>query len=107
MCAGLLGTILDASPPGRAIERTLTHGWIIEARGPRPAPPDVVVVSMDKSRADRQAVTRSDRLWSRSLYAALIERLAALGAAAVVLDVAFEDAGDDIGGRGARDRAAA
>lgn len=97
ICAGLLGALLDASPPGRAIERTLTHGWIVEARGARPAPPSVTIVSMDESRADRRAVTRSDRRWSRRLYATQNERLAALGATAVVLDVAFEDAGDETG----------
>jgi len=95
LCAGLLGAFLDASTAGREIERTLTRDWIIEARGKRTAPSGVAVVSMDESRPDRDAVARSDRRWSRHVYAALIERLSALDASAVALDVTFEDARDE------------
>jgi len=90
ICIGLLGAAVTLSPPGRWIERTIAHDWIFSARGPRPSPKNVVVVSMDERHADLPVVTRGDRRWSRHLFATLIQRLTAAGASLLVLDVVLE-----------------
>jgi len=95
LCFGLLTSTVALSPAGHWIERTLALNWIFTARGERSSPADVVIVSMDERGADLPVVTRDDRRWSRHLYAALIERLGKAGAAAIVLDIAFEDRTDE------------
>lgn len=94
MIVGLLSTVMSLSPTGRWIERTITYDWMFAARGIRPTPENVVVVSMDERKADLPTVTRDDRRWSRHVFAKLIEQLTAADAHAIVLDVALEDATD-------------
>ena len=61
----------------------------------RPPPPGVAIVSLDARPGERPVVGRGARRWSRRVHAAVIERLDALGASVVVLDVAFEAASDE------------
>ena len=96
---GLLGAVLERSPSGQWIERTIARSWVFRARGARPPPAGVVVVSMDEREADLPALARDDRRWSRHLYADLVERLSAAGAVAVVLDVTFESPSDEAADR--------
>lgn len=95
VCLGLLAAVFSVSPAGQWIERTIVRGWIFELRGVRPPPNQVMVVSMDKRGADMPRSGNGGRLWSRHLYSTLISRLSEAEAAGIVLDVTFEDAGDE------------
>ena len=95
VCLGSLASALSLLPAGQWFEHTIVREWIFELRGVRPAPKDVMIVSMDKSGADLPALVRGDRLWSRHLYSSLINRLSDAQASAIILDVTFEDAGDE------------
>ena len=95
VCIGLLAAALSVSSAGQWIERTIVREWIFQLRGVRPPPKEVAIVSMDKSAADLPAVVRGGRLWSRYLYSSLINQLSAAQASAIILDVTFEDAGDE------------
>ena len=96
VCIGLLAVALSVSPAGKWVERTIVRDWIFELRGVRPPPRNVMIVSMDKSGADLPASGSSTRLWSRHLYSTLINRLSDAQAAGIILDVAFEDASDEV-----------
>jgi len=95
ICVSLLSAAFSFSPAGQWVERALFLELSFKARGSRPAPEGVVVVSMDERGADVTTSTRGSRLWSRRLYAALTDRLNAAEAAVVVLDVTFEGASDE------------
>jgi len=60
-------------------------------RGIRPAPSDVVIVSIDKESADSLNLPDDPRKWPRSLHAKLIDKLSSNGAASVAFDVIFAD----------------
>ena len=94
VCLGLLAAAFSVSPAGQWIERTIVREWIFDFRGARPPPRGVMIVNMDKNGADLPALGGDDRLWSRHLYSSLISRLSDAQAAGIILDVAFEDAGD-------------
>jgi len=95
ICVSLLSAAFSFSPAGQWVERALFLELSFKARGSRPAPEGVVVVSMDERGADVTTSTRGSRLWSRRLYAALTDRLNAAEAAVIVLDVTFEGASDE------------
>lgn len=81
---------------------SLEHSWGLESlyalRGPRPAPPQVVVIALHGAAAKALGVPARPDRWPRALHAELIERLHAHGAHAIAFDLLFErerDATDD------------
>jgi adenylate cyclase len=67
-------------------------GLLFKLRGPRPAPSDAVVVSIDKESADQLKIPENPDKWPRSLHARLIENLNREGAKVVTFDVHFLEA---------------
>jgi adenylate cyclase len=64
---------------------------LFKLRGTRQAPPDVVVVAIDKISADQLQVPAEPEKWPRSLHAQLTEILAREGAAVIAFDIFFEE----------------
>jgi len=99
-----LGTALSAGWPGlrwRTWERAF-EDQLQEIRGPRPAPPQLVVVPVDDATLQQGAWFEHNRAmpawargvgtlpWPRAAYGELAGRLLEAGAAAVAINVVFE-----------------
>ncbi len=98
LLAGGLGAALAATPYGWAVEERLGLSWLFSVRGPREAPADTAVISMDRETAEQLHLPEKIRDWPRAVYARLIERLVDAGAAVIVFDVIFDrprDPADD------------
>src|SRR5262245_20085190 len=65
--------------------RSIDHRFA--ARGPRPVPPDVVIVTVDEKSIKDPNLGRFP--WSRDKHARLIERLTKAGASAIAFDILF------------------
>ncbi len=88
---GLGGVLLAVSEPGRKLEQQVGLGWLYALRGPVPAPPDVVLVAMDRRSSDRLGLPASYSEWPRTVHAQLVDRLVRDGAAVIVYDVFFKN----------------
>lgn len=86
----LLGLMAWALEPVLPIESGLGLRWLFEWRGPRPAPPGVVVVAIDERSAEALGLPERPRQWPRRLHADLVRQLHAAGAALVAFDLTFE-----------------
>jgi adenylate cyclase len=92
--AGLAGAFLIVSPPGLDLEERFGLDWLFLLRGPRAAPPDVVVVTIDKTSAEHFRLPNEPRKWPRRLHARLVDNLARAGASVVGFDIHFEEPRD-------------
>lgn len=90
MVIGLAGALGSLTLAGLGIEERVGLDGLFHLRGPRPAPPGVVVVSIDKASADRFGLPNEPRRWPRQLYARVVDNLSRAGAAVVGFDVHFE-----------------
>jgi adenylate cyclase len=90
---GILGLVMSLFPYGLNLAENIGLDLLFELRGVRQAPPDVIVVSMDKLSAGKLHLPNDPEEWPRSLHALLIENLAKAGAAVIAFDSFFEDAG--------------
>ena len=88
---GILGLILGLTPVGLYLEEAMGLSFLFRLRGEREAPPEVVVVTMDKVAAESLDVPAEPEKWPRSLHARLTETLAKEGAAVIAFDVVFEE----------------
>ncbi|MCB1713948.1 MAG: adenylate/guanylate cyclase domain-containing protein [Candidatus Competibacteraceae bacterium] len=95
VCIGLLGYLVASSPAGWALEENLGLSWLFQLRGPRPAPPNVAIVALDRQSANALEQSRHSNTWPRVLHAELINKLVAAGAAVVIFDMYFETHKDD------------
>src|SRR6266545_6606520 len=71
------------------LEEDAGLGLLFKLRGPRPAPRDAVVVSIDKDSSYQLNIPENPEKWPRSLHARLVEILSKQGAAVVTFDVHF------------------
>jgi adenylate cyclase len=90
LLAGGLGAALAATPYGWAVEERLGLSWLFGVRGPLEAPAETTVISLNRESAERLHLPEKIREWPRAVYARLIERLVAAGAAVIVFDVNFD-----------------
>lgn len=88
---GLIGIITSLTPVGLAIEENVGLDQLFMFRGQRPAPTDVVIISIDKESARDLNLAKEPVKWPRSLHAQLIDRLAARGARVIGFDVLFKE----------------
>lgn len=86
---GLLGLALSFFPTVHDLEEDLGLGLLFKLRGAVKAPAEVLVVSMDRESSERLNLSPNPDRWPRSVHAALINRLAQLGARVIVFDVYF------------------
>lgn len=80
------------------------EGWTIDARfalrGPEPPQSPIVIVAIDEASVQMLGDLHGEnvRTWPRARWAALVERLSALGPRLIALDVVFDTPGWDAGG---------
>jgi adenylate cyclase len=77
---------------GFDLEENLGLDLMLRAQGQKPAPPEVVVINLDKASADRLGLPVQLREWPRTVHAKLVDRLAAAGASVIAFDVYFKEA---------------
>ncbi len=99
LVAGLAGALLSISPVGLDLEERFGLDGLFLLRGSRPAPPEVVVVSIDKVSAAHFGLPNEPRHWPRALHARLVDNLSRAGAAVVGFDVHFQELRDPAGDR--------
>jgi adenylate cyclase len=90
LLVGILGAVLGATPLGYELEENYGLGWLFSVRGPKAAPPEVVVIALDRKAAEELGLSGMPREWPRALHAELTETLAQAGAAVIVFDLMFD-----------------
>ncbi len=96
LAAGLAGALLSISTAGFDLEERFGLDWLFLLRGPRPAPSDVVVVSIDKASAEHFGLPNEPRKWPRGLHARLVDNLSRAGAAVIGFDIIFQEPRDPV-----------
>jgi adenylate cyclase len=91
LLVGIVGLGVSFFPFSRNAEENIGLGLLFKLRGPRPAPSEVVIVSIDKESSEKLNIPENPDKWPRSLHARLIEKLFAQGAEVITFDVHFID----------------
>jgi len=87
-----LGLVVYFGLFGFELEENLGLDLMIRAQGQRSAPPEVVVVNLDKASADRLGLPVELHKWPRTVHAQLVDRLDRAGASVIAFDVYFKEA---------------
>jgi adenylate cyclase len=88
----LLGGMATLMPIGTHLEEALGLPMLFHLRGTRPAPPDVVIVTVDeRSRTGLSSLVDNQQQF-RSLHGRITDSLREAGAAVIAFDVVFEKA---------------
>jgi hypothetical protein len=93
LVVGLLGALASTLPAMLQVEENLGLHALFRMRGVRPAPAEVLVVSLDKVSSDALGLPNQPSRWPRRLHAELVERLVEQGASVIGFDVQFHDPG--------------
>jgi len=88
---GLFGVVVSSLPVMHALEESTGLDLLFKLRGTRPPPEDVVVLSIDKLSAQKLGLPDDPALWPRSIHAQMVNRLAAVGASVIALDIFFRE----------------
>lgn len=91
LITGIAGLGASLAPFGLYLEENIGLELLFRLRGPRVAPPEVLIVAVDKASSDRLDLPNDLRKWPRSLHARLTDVLAKNGAAVIAFDIFFED----------------
>jgi len=86
---GIVGVLISPLRFVLDIEENAGLGLLFKLRGIRPAPPDVVVVSIDKESSEYLNLPNNPDKWPRSLHARLIENIVGEGAEVITFDLHF------------------
>jgi signal transduction histidine kinase len=92
-----LGLAVSFLPLGSDLEESIGLNFLFRLRGERQAPPEVVVIAIDKDSSDRLKLPRDPQQWPRSYHARMIHKLVDEGARVIAFDLFFDE------GRSAKD----
>jgi adenylate cyclase len=94
-CAlGLTGVLINFLTVIHEFEEDAGLALLFKLRGIKAAPPEVVVVSIDRESSEALQLPNNPDRWPRSYHANLIAKLAEHGAAAIVFDLYFTEPRD-------------
>lgn len=93
LVVGILGVIMSIIPFGKELEENAGLHLLFKMRGVRRAPPEVIVITLDKSSADHFNLPSAPRKWPRALHAGLISKLIDKKPAVIAFDLIFSDPG--------------
>jgi adenylate cyclase len=93
---GLLGVVASLLPVVEELDQRLGLGLLFNLRGPRTAPPEAVIVSMDRESAQRLDIQRDPVKWPRAAHAELLDVLKTGGAKFVAFDILFDEHRDPL-----------
>lgn len=97
VAAAALGMLAGTLPGTLRFEEDAGLGALFQLRGPRSAPAEVVVISLDKVSSDAFGLPNEPSKWPRTFHAELIDRLVAEGALVIAFDVLFDDPDEPAG----------
>ena len=89
---GILGLLIGFMALGYELEEDIGLELLFKLRGVREAPPDVILVNLDRESVDALQLPSKPRKWPRSLHARLIHHLIEKGAAVIAFDLVFTEA---------------
>src|SRR5512139_417987 len=95
---GLLGVVASLLPVVDECDQAIGLYALFTLRGHRPAPPETVIITMDRESAQRLDIQRDPVKWPRAAHAELLDVLKTGGARFVAFDILFDehrDPGDD------------
>lgn len=92
---GLLGSLVSLLPITAAWEEGVGLGLLFHLRGPRPAPPEVIIVSINGETAAQLGLGEEIPEWPRALHAELIDRLNDADAKVIAIDIFFKKPRDE------------
>lgn len=90
---GSIGVLASATSSGSDLEENFGLSWLFQLRGPIPAPPEVIIVAIDKVSSLHLGLPDLPSLWPRNLHAHLIEKLSKAGAQVIAFDLRFDAPG--------------
>src|SRR5262245_11390872 len=92
LLVAIVGLMISFFQFGHDAEEDIGLGLLFKLRGPRQAPGEAVVVSIDKDSAAQLNISENPEKWPRSLHARLLDALTKAGAVVVTFDVHFLEA---------------
>jgi adenylate cyclase len=87
---GFLGTGLGLLPFSVGWEESVGLGLLFKLQGQRPAPEDIVIVSINGETAAQLGLGEEIPQWPRTLHADLINRLHEVGVSVIAIDIFFK-----------------
>jgi signal transduction histidine kinase len=85
------GLMLSYLPFGNNLEEGGGLDFLFNMRGQRKAPPEVVVIAIDKESSRRLNLPLDPQKWPRSYHTRLIEKLVHEGASVIAFDLYFDE----------------
>jgi adenylate cyclase len=89
LLVGITGLVTSFFYFSHELEEDAGLGLLFKLRGIRAAPPDAVVISIDRESSEHLNIPDNPDKWPRSLHGRLVEKLAHEGAAVITFDVHF------------------
>jgi adenylate cyclase len=89
LLVGTVGLIISVLPIGLRLDENVGMDVLFNLRGERKAPPEVVIISIDKESCEHLNLPDNPDKWPRSIHARLIENLTMVGAEVIAFDVHF------------------
>jgi adenylate cyclase len=93
MVVGAFGMVMSLTPFGMELEENTGLHLLFKTRGKHRAPPDVIIITLDKASADHFHLPSVPRKWPRSLHARLINKLIDKKPAVIAFDMIFSETG--------------
>ena len=91
LLTALLIASIAASPLYFQLEQRTGLTWLFGIRGPKKPPNNIAIIAIDSNASANLNLPRQIIRWPRSVYAQIINKLNALGAKLVVLDITFQE----------------
>jgi len=91
LLTSILGVVVSFVRPGYELEEKTGLSLLFQLRGPRPVPPEVVIVTLDKASSQALRLSSDPAKWPRSYHARLTEALTKEGVAVIAFDILFEE----------------
>jgi adenylate cyclase len=91
LSVGAFGLVISLTLAGAMWEDNFGLEVLFRLRGTRPAPEEVVIITMDKDSANHFNLPVSPRNWPRSLHARLVDILAEKNPAVIAFDLIFTE----------------
>ncbi|MGD2024118.1 MAG: CHASE2 domain-containing protein, partial [Desulfobacterales bacterium] len=86
---GIVGLLISPFRFALELEENTGLGLLFKLRGARPAPSDVIVISIEKESSEYLGLPNNPDKWPRSLHARLIDNLVKEGAEVIAFDLHF------------------
>ena len=92
---GLLGSLISLLPVTSGWEEGVGLGLLFNLRGQRPAPEEVVIVTINGETGAQLGLGEEIPEWPRAIHAELIEHLHDAGVALIAIDIFFKKPSDE------------